>query len=70
MLVCAPSNAVTDELLQRVLDGEMKVYCPAVARVGVVLIKSCCTGRNLGGAEQNFSWERREEAFGRFLQLQ
>eukprot|EP00252_Welwitschia_mirabilis_P011439 TRINITY_DN2569_c0_g2_i2.p1 TRINITY_DN2569_c0_g2~~TRINITY_DN2569_c0_g2_i2.p1 ORF type:complete len:1376 (-),score=279.38 TRINITY_DN2569_c0_g2_i2:1333-5460(-) len=40
MLVCAPSNAATDELLQRVLDrgfidGEMKVYRPDVARVGV-----------------------------------
>ncbi|KAL5703926.1 hypothetical protein ACHQM5_022418 [Ranunculus cassubicifolius] len=40
MLVCAPSNAATDELLTRVLDrgfidGEMKVYFPDVARVGV-----------------------------------
>ncbi|KAK8579917.1 hypothetical protein V6N12_070216 [Hibiscus sabdariffa] len=40
MLVCAPSNAATDELLARVLgrgfiDGEMKVYHPDVARVGV-----------------------------------
>lgn len=40
MLVCAPSNAATDELLARVLnrgfiDGEMKVYRPDVARVGV-----------------------------------
>ncbi|KAH9297534.1 hypothetical protein KI387_029216, partial [Taxus chinensis] len=40
MLVCAPSNAATDELLQHVLDsgfidGEMKVYHPDVARVGV-----------------------------------
>lgn len=40
MLVCAPSNAATDELLTRVLergfiDGEMKVYRPDVARVGV-----------------------------------
>ncbi|XP_057536005.1 uncharacterized ATP-dependent helicase C29A10.10c-like [Amaranthus tricolor] len=40
MLVCAPSNAATDELLARVLDrgfidGEMKVYKPDVARVGV-----------------------------------
>ncbi|KAM7518597.1 hypothetical protein LguiB_017559 [Lonicera macranthoides] len=40
MLVCAPSNAATDELLSRVLDrgfidGEMKVYRPDVARVGV-----------------------------------
>ncbi|CAM6105716.1 unnamed protein product [Calypogeia fissa] len=39
MLVCAPSNAATDELLSRVLDrgfidGEMKVYRPDVARVG------------------------------------
>ncbi|XWS25262.1 hypothetical protein CRYUN_Cryun27aG0054200 [Craigia yunnanensis] len=40
MLVCAPSNAATDELLGRVLDrgfvdGEMKIYRPDVARVGV-----------------------------------
>ncbi|GLT44917.1 hypothetical protein SLA2020_187900 [Shorea laevis] len=40
MLVCAPSNAATNELLARVLDrgfidGEMKVYRPDVARVGV-----------------------------------
>lgn len=40
MLVCAPSNAATDELLTRVLergfiDGEMKLYRPDVARVGV-----------------------------------
>ncbi|KAK4428500.1 putative ATP-dependent helicase C29A10.10c [Sesamum alatum] len=40
MLVCAPSNAATDEILARVLDrgfidGEMKVYRPDVARVGV-----------------------------------
>ncbi|XP_059644917.1 uncharacterized protein LOC132286579 [Cornus florida] len=40
MLVCAPSNAATDELLARVLDrgfidGEMKLYKPDVARVGV-----------------------------------
>ncbi|PIN24740.1 tRNA-splicing endonuclease positive effector (SEN1) [Handroanthus impetiginosus] len=40
MLVCAPSNAATDELLARVLDrgfidGEMKLYRPDVARVGV-----------------------------------
>ncbi|CAD6264479.1 unnamed protein product [Miscanthus lutarioriparius] len=40
MLVCAPSSAATDELLARVLDrgfidGEMKVYRPDVARVGV-----------------------------------
>ncbi|KAH9302203.1 hypothetical protein KI387_013786, partial [Taxus chinensis] len=40
MLVCAPSNAATDELIQRVLDrgfidGEMKVCHPDVARVGV-----------------------------------
>ncbi|XP_065881867.1 uncharacterized ATP-dependent helicase C29A10.10c-like isoform X1 [Euphorbia lathyris] len=40
MLVCAPSNAATDELLARCLDrgfidGEMKVYRPDVARVGV-----------------------------------
>ncbi|KAF5193138.1 P-loop containing nucleoside triphosphate hydrolases superfamily protein [Thalictrum thalictroides] len=40
MLVCALSNAATDELLARVLDrrfidGEMKVYRPDVARVGV-----------------------------------
>lgn len=40
MLVCAPSNAATDELLARVLDrgfidGEMRVYRPDVARVGV-----------------------------------
>ncbi|KAJ7518585.1 hypothetical protein O6H91_21G075400 [Diphasiastrum complanatum] len=39
MLVCAPSNAATDELLSRVLDrgfidGEMKTYRPDVARVG------------------------------------
>ncbi|XP_024515989.1 helicase sen1-like isoform X2 [Selaginella moellendorffii] len=39
MLVCAPSNAATDELLSRVLDkgfmdGEMRVYRPDVARVG------------------------------------
>ncbi|KAK4757964.1 hypothetical protein SAY87_019265 [Trapa incisa] len=40
MLVCAPSNAATDELLARVLDrgfidGEMRMYRPDVARVGV-----------------------------------
>ena len=40
MLVCAPSNAATDELLAHVLDrgfidGEMKVYRPDVARVEV-----------------------------------
>ncbi|CAA6671833.1 unnamed protein product [Spirodela intermedia] len=40
MLVCAPSNAATDELLSRVLhrgfiDGEMRRYRPDVARVGV-----------------------------------
>ncbi|XWS15034.1 hypothetical protein CRYUN_Cryun35bG0059800 [Craigia yunnanensis] len=40
MLVCAPSNAATNELLARVLrrgfiDGEMKIYRPDVARVGV-----------------------------------
>ncbi|KAI4389790.1 hypothetical protein MLD38_001974 [Melastoma candidum] len=40
MLVCAPSNAATDELLARVLDrgfidGEMRIYRPDVARVGV-----------------------------------
>lgn len=40
MLVCAPSNAATDEMLTRVLergfiDGEMRVYRPDVARVGV-----------------------------------
>ena len=39
MLVCAPSNAAVDELLTRVLtkgflDGEMRSYRPAVARVG------------------------------------
>ncbi|CBI19136.3 unnamed protein product, partial [Vitis vinifera] len=42
MLVCAPSNAATDELLARVLDrgfidGEMKVYRPDVARVGILV---------------------------------
>ncbi|KAK4761776.1 hypothetical protein SAY87_029660 [Trapa incisa] len=40
MLVCAPSNAATDELLARVLDrgfidGEMRIYRPDVARVGI-----------------------------------
>ncbi|KAF6149170.1 hypothetical protein GIB67_026026 [Kingdonia uniflora] len=40
ILVCAPSNAATDELLVRVLDRgfidcEMKVYHPDVVRVGV-----------------------------------
>lgn len=39
MLVVAPSNAAVDELLSRVLsrgflDGEMRSYRPAVARVG------------------------------------
>jgi hypothetical protein len=40
LLVCAPSNAATDELLARVLDrgfidGELRSYKPNVARVGL-----------------------------------
>ncbi|KAL2610776.1 hypothetical protein R1flu_022468 [Riccia fluitans] len=57
MLVCAPSNAATDELLARVLDrgfidGEMKVYRPDVARVG---------SDPLSRAAQAVSVERRSE---------
>ncbi|KAJ3678320.1 hypothetical protein LUZ60_002123 [Juncus effusus] len=57
MLVCAPSNAATDELLARVLDrgfidGEMKLYRPDVARVGV---------DNQSRAAQAVSVERRTE---------
>ncbi|KAK3430382.1 LOW QUALITY PROTEIN: hypothetical protein EUGRSUZ_E01930, partial [Eucalyptus grandis] len=44
MLVCAPSNAATDELLARVLDpgfidGEMRIYKPDVARVGAIPVE-------------------------------
>ena len=57
MLVCAPSNAATDELLSRVLDrgfidGEMKQYRPDVARVGVDTVSR---------AAQAVSVERRTE---------
>lgn len=57
MLVCAPSNAATDELLSRVLDrgfldGEMNIYRPDIARVGV---------DTLTRAAQAVSVERRTE---------
>lgn len=41
ILVCAPSNAAADELLQRVMDdgfadGGGHVYRPSVVRIGVL----------------------------------
>ena len=39
ILICAPSNAAADELLQRVMDDKFadadgQMYCPNVIRIG------------------------------------
>jgi len=46
ILVCAPSNAAADELLQRVMndgfaDGAGHIYRPSVVRIGAVIHELC-----------------------------
>ena len=43
ILICAPSNAAADELLQRVMDDKFadadgQMYCPNVIRIGEPLV--------------------------------
>ncbi|KAM7257179.1 hypothetical protein ACFE04_012920 [Oxalis oulophora] len=69
MLVCAPSNAATDELLTRVLDrgfidGEMKVYRPDVARVGVDSQTRAAQAVSVERRTELLLQKNREEVFG------
>ncbi|XP_071701785.1 probable helicase MAGATAMA 3 [Rutidosis leptorrhynchoides] len=74
MLVCAPSNAATDELLTRVLergfiDGEMKVYRPDVARVGVDSQTRAAQAVSVEGRTEQLLVKSREEVYGWLHQL-
>ncbi|KAL2895844.1 putative ATP-dependent helicase C29A10.10c [Bienertia sinuspersici] len=74
MLVCAPSNAATDELLSRVLDrgfidGEMKVYRPDVARVGVDTQSRAAQAVSVERRTEQLLVKTREEIFGWLQQL-
>ncbi|KAL5777141.1 hypothetical protein ACOSP7_010067 [Xanthoceras sorbifolium] len=69
MLVCAPSNAATDELLARVLDrgfidGEMKVYRPDVARVGVDSQTRAAQAVSVERRTEQLLMKSREEVIG------
>ncbi|XP_042514271.1 probable helicase senataxin [Macadamia integrifolia] len=74
MLVCAPSNAATDELLARVLDrgfidGEMKVYRPDVARVGVDSQTRAAQAVSVERRTEQLLVKSREEVIGWMQQL-
>lgn len=74
MLVCAPSNAATDELLARVLDrgfidGEMKVYRPDVARVGVDTQSRAAQAVSVERRTEQLLLKTRDEIFGWLQQL-
>ncbi|KAF5442421.1 hypothetical protein F2P56_035079 [Juglans regia] len=74
MLVCAPSNAATDELLARVLDrgfidGEMKVYRPDVARVGVDSQTRAAQAVSVERRTEQLLVKSRDEIFGWMHQL-
>ncbi|XP_076927845.1 putative helicase MAGATAMA 3 isoform X2 [Bidens hawaiensis] len=74
MLVCAPSNAATDELLTRVLDrgfidGEMKVYRPDVARVGVDSQTRAAQAVSVERRTEQLLVKSREEVYGWLHQL-
>nr|XP_012574080.2 uncharacterized ATP-dependent helicase C29A10.10c-like isoform X2 [Cicer arietinum] len=74
MLVCAPSNAATDELLSRVLDrgfidGEMKVYRPDVARVGVDSQTRAAQAVSVERRTEQLLVKTREEVAGWMQQL-
>ncbi|PWA95861.1 helicase MAGATAMA 3 [Artemisia annua] len=74
MLVCAPSNAATDELLTRVLDrgfidGEMKVYRPDVARVGVDTQTRAAQAVSVERRTEQLLVKSREEVYGWMHQL-
>ncbi|KAF3445779.1 hypothetical protein FNV43_RR10956 [Rhamnella rubrinervis] len=74
MLVCAPSNAATDELLSRVLDrgfidGEMKVYRPDVARVGVDSQTRAAQAVSVERRTEQLLMKSREEVYGWMHQL-
>lgn len=74
MLVCAPSNAATDELLSRVLDrgfidGEMKVYRPDVARVGVDSQTRAAQAVSVERRTEQLLMKGREEIYGWIHQL-
>ncbi|XP_057974074.1 uncharacterized ATP-dependent helicase C29A10.10c-like [Malania oleifera] len=74
MLVCAPSNAATDELLARVLDrgfidGEMKVYRPDVARVGVDTQTRAAQAVSVERRSEQLLMKSRDEIFGWMHQL-
>lgn len=74
MLVCAPSNAATDELLQRVLDrgfidGEMKIYRPDVARVGVDSQNRAAQAVSVERRADHLLLKGREEVIGHMQQL-
>ncbi|KAK2998961.1 hypothetical protein RJ639_023227 [Escallonia herrerae] len=74
MLVCAPSNAATDELLTRVLDrgfidGEMKVYRPDVARVGVDSQTRAAQAVSVERRTEQLLVKNRDEIYGWMHQL-
>ncbi|KAK9073014.1 hypothetical protein SSX86_007336 [Deinandra increscens subsp. villosa] len=74
MLVCAPSNAATDELLTRVLDrgfidGEMKVYRPDVARVGVDSQTRAAQAVSVERRTEQLLVKNRDEVYGWMHQL-
>ncbi|EPS63203.1 hypothetical protein M569_11584, partial [Genlisea aurea] len=74
MLVCAPSNAATDELLARVLergfiDGEMKVYRPDVARVGVDSQTRAAQAVSVERRTEQLLMKSRDEIHGWMLNL-
>ncbi|CAK9174268.1 unnamed protein product [Ilex paraguariensis] len=74
MLVCAPSNAATDELLARVLDrgfidGEMKVYRPDVARVGVDSQTRAAQAVSVERRTEQLLSKSRDEIYGWMHQL-
>ncbi|KAH6759013.1 P-loop containing nucleoside triphosphate hydrolases superfamily protein [Perilla frutescens var. frutescens] len=69
MLVCAPSNAATDELLARVLDrgfidGEMRIYRPDVARVGVDSQNRAAQAVSVEGRTEQLLRKSRDEVYG------
>ncbi|KAI3689280.1 hypothetical protein L2E82_47234 [Cichorium intybus] len=74
MLVCAPSNAATDELLTRVLDrgfidGEMKIYRPDVARVGVDSQTRAAQAVSVERRTEQLLMKTRDEVYGWINQL-
>lgn len=74
MLVCAPSNAATDELLSRVLDrgfidGEMKIYRPDVARVGVDSQTRAAQAVSVERRTEQLLVKSKDEIFGWMHQL-